>query len=92
MFGLQPQARGDARGVGIFGADMGGRQDREIAVEEVEPDAAMEGRRAIVVADAIAEGGVHAGVDAGINIEPGDRHGEIVMMPVCTSGMPKLKM
>ena len=62
----------------IFRPDMGGREDREIAVEEVQPDASRKRRPAIVVALAVAEGRVHAGVDARVNIEQGidmrDRH------------------
>jgi hypothetical protein len=49
---------------------MGGRQDREVAAQKVQPNAAMERRRAIVVALTIAEG-LFTPVSTRVNIEQG---------------------
>ena len=45
---------------------MGGGEDREVAVEQIEANAAVEGRIGNVDA---SEGRVHAAVDTGINID-----------------------
>ena len=53
-------------GIGNFRPDMSGRHDREVAVEQIEANAAVERRMGNVDA---SEGRVHAGGDAGIDID-----------------------
>ncbi len=78
MFGLHKQLAMPNGRVRNFRPDMGGRQDREVAVQEVQADPSIKCRGAIVVALAIAEGRVHAGDDARVDvnkrIDMRDRH------------------
>src|SRR5690348_10107625 len=51
----------DGRGVGVLGADVGGGEDGEVAVEQVEAEATVEGDAGVVVAGieaAAAERGI----------------------------------
>src|SRR5205823_3424229 len=51
-----------------LGPDMGGRENCQISVKEVQPNTAFEGRRAIVVTRTIANRRVHARGDTSINV------------------------
>src|SRR5579883_2760246 len=48
---------------------MGRAEDRKIAVEKIEPDAAMERGSAVIIAGAVANRCIHTGRDARINID-----------------------
>ncbi|GEC15405.1 hypothetical protein NWI01_12970 [Nitrobacter winogradskyi] len=66
----------DRRDIGIFRADVGRRQHSQRAVHQIESNPTVERRSRVVVAaieavEPVAEGRIHAGVDASINIEEG---------------------
>ena len=66
---------GDERRIGVVRADVGRRDDRNLAVEEVQAEATFEARRIVVVAGIAigraipAKAGVHAGDRTRIDVE-----------------------
>src|SRR5713226_8388587 len=64
----------DCRHIRIFRTDMGGCRNGQLTIQQIQAETTMESRGRVVVAtikaiEVIAEGRVHAGVNAQINIE-----------------------